>query len=141
MAKNGNIHPSRIFKKPEELEAVWERYKESLIKSAERWPKIQYVGKDGTRMTDYPKLPLIMEGLKRYCWDCSIGNIEQYFTNQDNCYDDFIGICRAIKNEIREDQITGGLLNVYNTSITQRLNSLSEKSETTIREQPLFGDE
>ncbi len=141
MAKNGNIHPSRIFKKPEELEAVWERYKKSLIKSAEQWPKIQYVGKDGTRMTDYPKLPLIMDGFRVWCYKEKIGTIKHYFDNVDNKYDDFCTICSCIKEEIRADQITGGLLNVYNTSITQRLNSLSEKSETTIREQPLFGEE
>jgi hypothetical protein len=141
MAKNGNVHPSRIFKTTKELLKVWNGYKEDLKERAKQWEKIQYVGREGEKRTDYPKMPLTFDGLKRYCWDCSIGNIEQYFTNQDNCYDDFIGVCRAIKNEIREDQITGGLLNVYNTSITQRLNSLSEKSETTIREQPLFKEE
>jgi len=42
-------------------------------------------------------------------------------------YDDFCEVCARIKNEIREDQITGGILSFYNPSITQRLNNLVEK--------------
>jgi len=86
-------------------------------------------------------VPLTFEGFKRFCRS-NYGEIEQYFTNQDGYYDDFIGICRAIKEEIRENQIVGGLLGFYNPSITQRLNGLTDKSETrVIQEQPLFDDE
>jgi hypothetical protein len=35
-----------------------------------------------------------------------------------------------VKNEIRENQILGGLLGVYNPSITQRLNGLTDKIQT-----------
>ena len=59
--------------------------------------------------------------------------MEQYFTNQDKLYNEFIGICRAIKQEIRENQIIGGLLGFHNPSITQRLNNLVEKTETEIK--------
>lgn len=136
------MHPTRIFKKPEDLEKVWKAYKDDLKEKSKQWEKIQYVGKDGSRKTDYPKLPLTLEGLKRYCWDENIGNIEQYFVNQDNLYDDFISICSRIKNEIREDQIAGGMLGFYNPSITQRLNNLAEKTESKVNiEQPLFPDE
>lgn len=135
------MHPTRLFKKPEELEKVFKSYKEDLKQKAKQWEKIQYVGKDGSKKTDYPKLPLTLEGLKRYCWDEKIGNIEQYFLNQGSLYNDFIGICSRIKNEIREDQIQGGLLGFYNPSITQRLNGLVEKSEVNAKiEQPLFPD-
>ena len=54
---------------------------------------------------------------------------------------DFIGVCRAINEEIRECQIIGGMLGIYNTSITQRLNNLTEKHEVTHREQQLFGED
>lgn len=135
------MHPTRLFKKPEELEKVFKSYKEDLKQKAKQWEKIQYVGKDGSKKTDYPKLPLTLEGLKRYCWDEKIGNIEQYFLNQGSLYNDFISICSRIKNEIREDQIQGGLLGFYNPSITQRLNGLVEKSEVNAKiEQPLFPD-
>ena len=129
MASYGNIHPKRIFKTVEDLEKVWLEYKEDLIIKKNDWLKVQYVGKDGSRVTDPVKIPYTFEGLKRYCWDEKIGCIEQYFTNQDGVYKDFIGICARIKNEIRENQIIGGMNGFFNPSITQRLNSLSEKTE------------
>lgn len=142
MAKNGNIHPTRIFKTPDDLKKVWLAYKDDLKKRALEWEHVQYVGRNGDKKTHHPKMPLTFEGLKRYCWENDIGTIEQYFTNQDDCYNDFIGICSHIKNEIREDQIAGGLLGFYNPSITQRLNNLVDKQENTIvTEQPLFGDQ
>ena len=127
------MHPTRIFKKPEDLEKAWKAYKEDLKDKAKVWVKVQYVGKDGDKKQDSPKLPLTIEGFKRFCWDENIGTVEQYFTNQDGDYEDFLGICSRIKNEIREDQITGGILSFYNPSITQRLNNLVEKSEVKIK--------
>lgn len=126
------MHPTRIFKTPEELKDVWDKYKADLIERATAWPKVQYVGKDGERVVDYPILPLTFEGLKRYCWDKKIGDIEHYFWNKDSLYTDFVGICAHIKNEIREHQITGGMNGFFNPSITQRLNGLTEKQETKI---------
>ena len=134
MAKNGNVHPTRIFQNEEDLESVWEEFKKYLRDVEDKeWNKIQYVGKDGGRVADPQKVPYTFEGFKRYCRSIKkIGNIEQYFTNQDGYYDDFIGICRAIKEEIRENQIIGGMLNFYNPSITQRLNGLVDKTENKV---------
>jgi hypothetical protein len=56
--------------------------------------------------------------------------VSEYFLNRDGYYDDFTIICLRIKDEIRENQIVGGLLGFYNPSITQRLNGLTEKVET-----------
>ena len=141
MAKNGNIHPTRIFKTPDDLLDVWHAYKNELKDRSKNWPKVQYVGRDGERREDYPVLPLTLEGLYRYCWETGIGTIEQYFTNKEGYYDDFVSICSRVKLEIREQQITGGMIGAYNPSITQRLNSLVEKSETVVKEQPFFGDD
>jgi hypothetical protein len=123
------MHPTRIFKEPEDVLKAFEEYKTDLLEQSNEWVKIQYVGKDGDRVAEPQKVPMTFEGFKRYCRK-HYGEVEQYFTNQDDYYSDFIGICRAIKEEIRENQIIGGLLNFYNPSITQRLNNLSEKTET-----------
>jgi hypothetical protein len=48
----------------------------------------------------------------------------------DGRYAEFVGVCSYIKKEVREDQIQGGLAGVYNPSITQRLNGLTEKVQT-----------
>lgn len=130
MAKNGNIHPTRIFRTPEALWKAFEEYKENLKEQSKEWLKVQYVGKDAERVVEPQKVPMTIEGFKRYC-RTHYGEVEQYLTNQDKVYNDFIGICRVIKDEIRENQITGGLLGFYNPSITQRLNGLAEKQEHT----------
>lgn len=121
-------HPTRLFETPEELKKAWEEYKADVKLQSAEWLKIQYVGKDGRRVEEPQKVPYTFEGFKRYCRN-HYGNIEQYFINPGNYYDDFISICRDIKDEIRENQIIGGLLNLYNPSITQRLNGLVEKTE------------
>jgi len=132
------MHPSRIFKSPDELELAWKAYKENLKQEALEWVKVQYVGKDGDRKEDEYKLPYTLDGFEVFCYN-NFGNVGQYFDNKDGYYDDFVAICSHIRKEIRSNQITGGLLGVYNPSITQRLNGLAEKSEVTeIKEQPLF---
>lgn len=134
------MHPTRIFKNPEELEKAWISYKEFLKDEAYNWLKIQYVGKEAERVTDTYKLPYTMDGFEVYCYK-NYGCVNQYFDNKDKLYNDFVTICSYIKKEIRENQITGGLLGIYNPSITQRLNSLVDKQETTlVSEQPLFPD-
>ena len=126
------MHPTRIFKTPDELLDAWNAYKEHLKVEALEWVKIQYVGKDGEQKKDAYRLPLVMDGFEVFCYK-KYGCVEQYFKNKDDYYNDFVPICRAIKKEIRADQITGGMLGVFNTSITQRLNNLAEKSETEIK--------
>jgi len=122
------MHPTRIFKSPDELELAWQAYQDDLKEQSKEWMKVQYVGKDGERKSDALKLPFTMEGFSVFCYK-NFGNVKQYFKNQDGLYDDFIPICSHIREEIRSNQITGGLLGVYNPSITQRLNGLSDKKE------------
>lgn len=122
-------HPTRIFLNVDQLKDAWKGYKENLKEQNKEWLNIQYVGRNGDKRVDPLKVPMTLEGFKRYCRE-NHGEVEQYFSNQDGYYDDFIGICRAIREEIRENQIIGGMLGVYNPSITQRLNGLTEKTQT-----------
>jgi hypothetical protein len=55
--------------------------------------------------------------------------VSDYFENKKDRYSEFIPICRALKKIIRQDQIEGGMAGIYNPSITQRLNGLTEKTE------------
>ncbi|MGB0896894.1 MAG: hypothetical protein ACPGRW_06200 [Flavobacteriaceae bacterium] len=128
MGKNGNIHPTRIFKTPEDLQKAFNEYKEDLKEQANEWVKVQYVGKDGERKAEPQKVPMTMEGFERFCYN-NYGCVNQYFDNQDGYYTDFLTICSRVKREIRENQITGGLLGFYNPSITQRLNNLVDRKD------------
>jgi hypothetical protein len=131
MAKNGNIHPSRIFKTPDELIKAFQEYKEDLKQQANEWVKVLYVGKDADRIEEAQKVPMTMEGFERFCYE-NYGDVENYFRNYEGYYFDFTAICSRIKKEIRENQITGGMLGFYNPSITQRLNSLVEKQSNEV---------
>jgi len=122
----------KTFETPKSLEQAWGEYKLFLKEEAKNWPKVQYVGKEGDRKEDYPVLPYTIEGFKRYCRS-KYGCVDQYLKNQDNDYIEFLPICSYIKEEVREHQITGGLLGTFNASITQRLNGLTEKQETVIK--------
>jgi hypothetical protein len=127
---NNNIHPTRIFKTDIELLNAWNQYKQYLIEEAKKWPKIQYVGKDGQRVEDYPVLPYSLDGFEVWYYNNFNKWIHQYFEQKDGYYQDFVSICSHIRKEIRSQQITGGMLGMFNPSITQRLNNLTESTQS-----------
>lgn len=121
------MHPTRIFKAPEELYNAFEEY----VKETKQNPRKKhvFVGKDGTSEFELLERPLTKEGFETYCYD-NYGCVGQYFDNKEGLYNDFVAICSRIRQAIRRDQIEGGMVGQYNPSITQRLNNLSEKTET-----------
>lgn len=131
---------NKYIETPEKMWELFTAYKEEVKENPIK--KHVFVGKDGNSDNERRERPLTFEGFQNYLDDTGlIGVVEQYFENRDDRYKDYVGICSRIKRKIRQDQIEGGMAGIYNPSITQRLNNLTEKSETTIREQPLFGDE
>ncbi|MDP9954682.1 hypothetical protein J2X97_000319 [Epilithonimonas hungarica] len=76
--------------------------------------------------------PLTFEGFQNWLDDNDIiTDVTDYFENKDNRYSEYIRICSRIKRNIRQDQIEGGMAGIYNPSITQRLNNLTEKTDIT----------
>lgn len=117
----------KYIETPEKMWELFEAYRQNVKKNPRR--KHVFVGKDGESKTERLECPLTMEGFKEFCYE-RIGCVEHYFTNKDDVYKDYFGICSRIKNVIRRDQIEGGMVGQYNPSITQRLNGLADKSET-----------
>lgn len=72
--------------------------------------------------------PLTLVGFYNYAYETE-SDVHHYFENTEGRYEEYRGICSRIKNEIRQDQIEGGMCGIYNPSITQRLNGLTEKKE------------
>ena len=128
---------NKYIETPEALYELFEKYKLDLKEQAYEWTEWQYVGKDGNRVEDALKVPMTMEGFRRFGFDNAV-TIKHYFDNVESRYENYCTICSRIKDEIRENQIIGGLLGKYNPSITQRLNGLKEQTEQTNIEQPLF---
>lgn len=114
----------RNFPTPQHLRDAFDKYKE--------WAKgnplkvHDYVGKDAKEVFKEKERPLSLDGFEAWCYREGIGTIEQYFANTGEMYNDYLSLCRAIRKEIRADQIDGGMAGVYNPSITQRLNNLNE---------------
>jgi hypothetical protein len=120
----------KYIETPEKMWELFEKYK-TKTKSSPR-KKMVFVGKDGNKDYELLETPLTMEGFE--CYVADLGEIEDlshYFANSDNRYEEYCTICSRIKKEIRNDQISGGMVGQYNPSITQRLNGLTDKQETT----------
>jgi hypothetical protein len=125
-------------------ERMWELFL-AYKKETKDNPKLvqDFVGKDGDKVYREREKPLTMEGFENYVADQDLNQeLSHYFANTDDRYTEYIAICSRVRRAIRQDQIEGGMVNIYNPSITQRLNGLTDKSEVTQKvEQPLFGDE
>jgi hypothetical protein len=60
-----------------------------------------------------------------------LSDIQRYWNNVDNAYDEYVTIITRIKDIIRENQISGGMVGLYNSNLTARLNNLKESTENT----------
>jgi hypothetical protein len=120
------------YKLIESPEKMWQLFCDYKAKAKSSPILVQdFVGKDGTEVKRERERPLTMEGFECFVWDEGVvEGVEQYFSNRDGRYSDFVGICTRIRRSIREDQISGGMAGIYNPSITQRLNNLVEKTDT-----------
>jgi hypothetical protein len=139
------MHPTRIFKTPEELKQAWEDYKADLDKEAKKWAKVQYVGKDGIRVEDYPPMPRDLDGFYAWYLDKYGKHIHQYFDNLKKVEDvygsEFLGIVTHIKADRNANIKTGTLLGFYNSAMGNRIVGLADTVQNNITvEQPLFND-
>lgn len=122
-------------KKIETPEIMWDYFIE-YKKTIKDNPIIvgDWVGKDADHVYREKEKPLTMVGFQNYLDDENIiTDVTDYFENKDGRYSEFIRICSRIKRNIQQDQIEGGMANIYNASITQRLNGLVDKKETEIK--------
>lgn len=125
------------FKNPDEMLNAFNEFVK-YTKEQKRY-KYQLSQRSGEMIPEKLEIPLTLEGFNVFCFE-RYGLVKQYFVNQDKLYDEFITICTYIKEQIRQDQIIGGMVGQYNANITARLNGLVEKQELNISEQPLFAE-
>jgi hypothetical protein len=128
----------KYIETPEKMWDYFLQYKES-VKSNPIIVK-DWVGKDAMDVYREKERPLTVDGFECWCSDNEIiSDLSQYFANTEQRYTEYQTICSRIRKAVRTDQIEGGMVGIYNPSITQRLNGLVEKSEHTVKqEQPLF---
>lgn len=115
-------------KKIETPEKLWE-YFVAYKKVIKDNPIIveDWVGKDADAVHRRKERPLTIEGFENYLEDNDIiSHLSDYFANTDGRYTDYTTICSRIRRNVKQDQIEGGMVGIYNPSITQRLNNLAE---------------
>ena len=113
-----------------DIDEPWEDFEEYKTLTKNNPIKIEdYVGKDAKRVMREKPRALTIEGFESFVYSKRGFSIHDYFYSSDSRYDKFSTVCMRIRNEIRQDQIEGGMAGVYNASITQRLNGLTDKQE------------
>lgn len=112
----------KYIETPEKMWELFEEYKANL-----KPREIQKATPRGV-VSEFHKPPLTMSGFRAFGHSKGL-TIVHYFSNTDNSYTEYRTICSRIEEEIRTDQIEGGMVGQYNPSITQRLNGLTEKQE------------
>ena len=118
----------KYIKTPEAMYQLFEEYKVSLTPR-----EIQKATPKGV-VSEFHLPPLTMSGFRTFCHKKGF-TIIHYFSNTDNSYIEYRTICTCIEDEIRTDQIEGGMVGQFNASITQRLNNLTERTDVTTQGQ------
>ncbi len=116
----------KYIKKPEDIYIMFDQYIKDL--KANPIKVHDFVGKDGMSVHRLKERPITMEGFRSFGHKQGV-TLKHYFDNTDKAYEEFCTICSRVKDEIRREQIEGGMVGIYNPSITQRLNSLVDKTE------------
>ena len=103
-------------------------------KATKARPRIRYQmnQRTGRMVKEKLETPLTKEGFYNYVADQGIMcTLKDYFSNRDDRYETFVPICTRIMEEIRRDQIEGGMVGQYNASLTARINGLVDKAEVS----------
>ena len=118
----------KYIESPEKMWELFLEYQEDTKSNPKK--KNDFAGKDADEVIKKLERPLTMEGFENYVADQDIiDNMGQYFANTEGRYIIYQTICSRIRRSIRQDQIEGGMVGIYNPSITQRLNGLKESIE------------
>jgi hypothetical protein len=118
----------RNFEEPEDLYQLFVEYKKHVKEN----PRYSYAlsNKTGKAEPIPLEVPLTMSGFRVFAHNHGLV-VHDYFANTGGRYSAFTTICTRISDEIRNDQIQGGMVGQFNASITQRLNGLTEKTDIT----------
>lgn len=116
----------KYIETPEKLWELFQEYKKEVKENPRI--KVDYVGRDGDKVETPIERPLIIEGFKTFC-AYKVGDIQAYWNNRDNEYSEYSTIVTRIKEEIRAEQVDGGLVGFYNSNLTARVNGLTDKKE------------
>ena len=113
---------------------MWELFKGYVEWTKSNPIKVQdYVGKDATMVYREKERPLTLIGFSAWLYEQGIlKSIKHYFTNSNGDYDEFLAVTTRIREVVESDQVSGGLVGIYNSNLTARLNGLADKTESKV---------
>lgn len=115
----------------EDPKKMWKLFTDYVKETKSRKRRVPKATPKGIMYEEHEP-PLTMVGFESYVYDQGLNQqLSYYFANREGRYEDYVPICTRIKNVIRQDQIEGGMVGQYNSSITQRLNNLTERVDQT----------
>ena len=124
----------RKYEKPDDLWPVFEQYRDKTAKEtiAVNAKKTRYKGVDGEKneAVNVPK-PLTLFGFMMFAGISNWHRFREIRAEEE----DWIDCLDMIETIVKENQISGSLVGMYNPYLTARLNGLAEKQEVTNHEQ------
>lgn len=125
---------NKYIESPEKMWELFQDYKKEV--NSNPLLRKDWVGKDAETVQREFTRALTMVGFECFVMDhteITYPDLTHYFENKESRYKEYVPICSRVKREIRRDQLDKGLAGLTNPSITQRLNGLTEKTETTLK--------
>ena len=113
---------------PEQMLAEFELYV-SDVKS-KPFKITDWVGGMAMQVERKKERPLTIDGFEIHLYKRGICHyIRAYRENKADRYAEYVEVIDQITRVIRDDQISGGAVGIYNNSIIQRINGLTEKTD------------
>ena len=94
-----------------------------------------FVGKDAEEVYRLKERPLTMVGFECFVMDntdVTYPNLCQYFSGTNESYKEYLSITTRIKTEIQNNQVSGGMVGIFNPNLTARLNGLKEQTDNNV---------
>ena len=116
----------KYISSPEELETLWNEYKETIDNSPDEQEISTAQGIKIIRV----RRPYQRKGFEAYVWRKKGHHVKQYIENTGDAYDSYLGVVTHMRNEWEEDQIEGSLTGRYKSAtLVARLNGYVDKKE------------
>ena len=92
--------------------------------------KVEYVGKEGTKVDTPLQVPITFEGFECYLADRDIiCHLSAYVTNKDGAYDSYVSILTRIRQNCFVQNFKGASVGLFNANIIARKLHLKEQQE------------
>jgi hypothetical protein len=114
-------------------EKLWELFKEYVTYERDNpMHKVDYVGKEGTKVKTPLETPITFEGFENYLEDRDVINdLGHYSSNEGGAYTAYLPIITRIKRNCFVHNYKGASVGLFNANLVARKLGITEKTENT----------